>query len=99
MSTLNKNGAGDWLLDATTVSTSNLGISSTDTSGVSFQTNSNQITLQTAGTFLDKNIIAPESEVNYINEITLNNNKQIRINSPIISFNWAVDSNGNVVIS
>ena len=36
MSTLNKNGAGDWLLDAPTVSTSNLGISSTDTSGVSF---------------------------------------------------------------
>ena len=27
MSTLNKNGAGDWLLDANTVSTSNLGIS------------------------------------------------------------------------
>ena len=56
-------------------------------------------TLATAGTFLDKNIIVPESEVNYINEITLNNNKQIRINSPIVSFNWAVDSNGNVVIS
>lgn len=48
---------------------------------------------------MDRNIVVPEAEVNYINEITLENSKEIIINSPIVSFNWAVDANGNVVIS